>query len=127
VSVLVRSGFRPENVRPSRYLRHSAAPRGTVLAADGTPIVSEIPVVYVGLEPRLVDDVPAVVQHLDLVFRSVKVDVDVSGLPAKLQAAKPDAFVDVVTLRQSDYAEIETAICRTPTASPPSPASCPCP
>ncbi|MET7401933.1 NTF2-like N-terminal transpeptidase domain-containing protein [Dactylosporangium sp. NPDC005572] len=89
-------------------LQRSPAKRGVVLAADDSEVVSEIPVVYVGLEPRFVEDVDAVVQHLDLVFRSVRVDVDVSALPARLRAAKPDAFVDVVTLRRTDYAEIET-------------------
>jgi hypothetical protein len=88
-------------------LRTTSAPRGTVVAADGTPIVSDVPVVYVGLEPQHVQDVDAVVQRLDIVFRSVRVDVDVKGLPARLRAAKPDAFVDVVTLRKTDYTEIE--------------------
>lgn len=105
--------FGPATVHPDLHpgerltLKTSPAPRGTVLAADGTPVVSEIPVVYVGIEPQYVEDVNALVQRLDLIFRSVKADVDVAGLPAKLQAAKPDAFVDVVTLRQTDYAEIE--------------------
>ncbi|GAA1512545.1 hypothetical protein GCM10009827_028620 [Dactylosporangium maewongense] len=94
-------------------LRSTPANRGVVLAADGTPIVSEIPVVYVGVEPRLVRDVNALVQRLDLVFRSVRVDVDTSALPGRLAAAKPDAFVDLVTLRQTDYAEIERDLAAT--------------
>ena len=81
-------------------LRSAASPRGVVLAADGTPIVSDVPVVYVGVEPRLVRDVDALVQRLDLVFRSVRVSVDVSALPGRIKAAKPDAFVELVTLRQ---------------------------
>jgi hypothetical protein len=48
------------------------------------------------------------------VFRSVTVEVDVQALPAKLQAAKPDAFVDVVTLRRTDYAEIAGDLTATP-------------
>ncbi|MFG2041042.1 NTF2-like N-terminal transpeptidase domain-containing protein [Dactylosporangium sp. NPDC048998] len=87
-------------------LRSTAARRGTIVAADGTPVVSDVPVVYVGVEPRLVPDVDALVKRLDIVFRSVRVDVGVQGLPARIRAAKPDAFVDVVTLRRTDYTEI---------------------
>ncbi|MDG6103391.1 hypothetical protein Daura_36160 [Dactylosporangium aurantiacum] len=94
-------------------LRATPATRGLVLAADGTPIVSEVPVVYVGVEPRLVRDVDALVQRLDVVFRSVRVPVDVSALPARIRAAKPDAFVDLVTLRKRDYAEIERDLAAT--------------
>jgi hypothetical protein len=94
-------------------LRSAPAVRGVVLAADGTPIVSEVPVVYVGIEPRLVRDVNALLQRLDLVFRSVRVPLDVSALPGRIAAAKPDAFVDLVTLRQTDYAEIERDLAAT--------------
>lgn len=94
-------------------LRSGAAARGVVLAADGTPIVSEVPVVYVGIEPRLVRDVDALVQRLDIVFRSVRVSVDLSALPGRIKAAKPDAFVELVTLRQTDYAEIERDLAAT--------------
>ncbi|MEV4508296.1 hypothetical protein AB0K00_04990 [Dactylosporangium sp. NPDC049525] len=94
-------------------LRSVPAARGVVLAADGTPIVSDVPVVYVGVEPRLVRDVDALLQRLDLVFRSVRVSVDVSALPGRIKAAKPDAFVDLVTLRQTDYAEIERDLAAT--------------
>lgn len=94
-------------------LRSTPAARGVVLAADGTPIVSEVPVVYVGIEPQRVRDVDALLQRLDLVFRSVRVSVDVSALPGRIKAAKPDAFVDLVTLRQTDYAQIERDLAAT--------------
>nr|BFE57217.1 hypothetical protein GCM10020063_017430 [Dactylosporangium thailandense] len=95
-------------------LRATPARRGKIAAADGTPIVAETPVVYVGVEPRAVPNVPDLVTHLGDVFRSVQADVDVQGLPAKLQAAKPDAFVDVVTLRKTDFDEIATDLNKTP-------------
>jgi hypothetical protein len=95
-------------------LRTSPPKRGIVTAADDTPIVADTPVVYVGVEPQRVPDVAALVQRLDTVFRSVTVEVDVQGLPAKLQTAKPDAFVDVVTLRKTDYAEIAGDLTTTP-------------
>ena len=95
-------------------LRSTPAGRGRIVAADDTPIAADTPVVYVGVEPQRVPDPGALVQHLDAVFRSVRVDVDVQGLPAKLQAAKPDAFVDVVTLRRTDYAEIARDLGTTP-------------
>ncbi|WP_432824865.1 NTF2-like N-terminal transpeptidase domain-containing protein [Dactylosporangium sp. CA-092794] len=104
--------FGAETVHPSLEtgqrltLRTSPAQRGTVTAADGSAIVGDVPVVYVGVEPQRVPDVDALVQRLSLVFRSVKVDVDLAGLPARIRAAKPDAFVDVVTLRKTDYTEV---------------------
>ncbi|WP_433075412.1 NTF2-like N-terminal transpeptidase domain-containing protein [Dactylosporangium sp. CA-052675] len=112
--------FGPSTVHPKLEdgqhlsLRATPAGRGKIAAADGTPIAAETPVVYVGVEPRAVPDVPGLVAHLGDVFRSVQADVDVQGLPAKLQAAKPDAFVDVVTLRRSDFDEIATDLNKTP-------------
>ncbi|WP_433043902.1 NTF2-like N-terminal transpeptidase domain-containing protein [Dactylosporangium sp. CS-033363] len=106
--------FGPETVHPKLEdgqhlaIRSTAAKRGRIVAADDSPIAAETPVVYVGVEPQRVPDVNALVQHLDAVFRSVKVDVDVQALPAKLQAAKPDAFVDLVTLRRTDFDQIAT-------------------
>jgi hypothetical protein len=87
-------------------LRTTAAKRGTVVAGDATPIVADMPVVYVGVEPQRIPDVDALVKHLDLVFRSVQAEVDVQALPGRIKAAKPDAFVDVVTLRRADFDEI---------------------
>ncbi|HTJ36697.1 MAG TPA: NTF2-like N-terminal transpeptidase domain-containing protein [Dactylosporangium sp.] len=102
----------PETVHPGLQtgqrmtLRTTPAKRGVVAAGDGTPIVTDTPVVYVGVEPQRVPDVDALVQRLGIVFKSVRVEVDVQGLPARIKAAKPDAFVDVVTLRRSDFDEI---------------------
>ncbi|GAA3453163.1 NTF2-like N-terminal transpeptidase domain-containing protein [Dactylosporangium matsuzakiense] len=112
--------FGPSTVHPKledgRHLALRATPakRGTVTAADGTPIVSDTPVVYVGVEPQRVPDVAALVQRLGLVFKSVQVEVGLQDLPAKLQAAKPDAFVDVVTLRRTDFDEIAKDLDGTP-------------
>ncbi|MGI5242346.1 NTF2-like N-terminal transpeptidase domain-containing protein [Dactylosporangium sp. CA-139066] len=102
----------PQTVHPglqagqTMTLRTTAARRGTIVAGDGTPIVADTPVVYVGVEPQRVPDVDALVKRLDLVFRSVKADVDVQSLAGRIKAAKPDAFVDVVTLRRTDFDEI---------------------
>ncbi|MFI5909999.1 NTF2-like N-terminal transpeptidase domain-containing protein [Dactylosporangium sp. NPDC051541] len=112
--------FDPSTVHPKLEdgqhlaVRTTPAKRGRITAADGTVIVSDMPVVYVGVEPQRVPDVPALVQRLDVLFRSIPVDVGVQDLPAKLQAAKPDAFVDVVTLRRADFDEIEKDLEGTP-------------
>ncbi|MEV8515314.1 hypothetical protein [Dactylosporangium sp. NPDC051484] len=60
----------------------------------------------VGVEPQRVPDVGALVKRLGLVFRSVRVDVGVQALPDRIGTAKPDAFVEVLTPRRSDYTEI---------------------
>lgn len=83
-----------------------AAERGSILDAAGQPIVTNRPVVVVGLEPRQITDMNLVVKNLGEAFRSVGVDVDVAKLPERVKSAKPDAFIEVVTLRREVYDQI---------------------
>jgi cell division protein FtsI/penicillin-binding protein 2 len=85
-------------------------PRASILDGDSDPIMSLQPVVVVGIEPQLVTDQTALLAALDTAFRSAGVQVDLSGLPAQIAAARPDAFVEVVTLRESTYVGIAAQI-----------------
>jgi cell division protein FtsI/penicillin-binding protein 2 len=87
-----------------------AAGRGQILDGAGAPIVQARPVVIVGIEPKLVKNQASLLAALDAAFKSVKVDVDLSGVPAELAAAKPDAFVEIVTLRRDVYDSISAKI-----------------
>ncbi len=84
--------------------------RGNILDGSGQPIVMPRPVVVVGIQPSLVKDQAALIGALDAAFTSVKVAVDLADLPAQIAAAKPDAFVTVVTLRREAYDQIRAQI-----------------
>ncbi|HEY7176254.1 MAG TPA: penicillin-binding transpeptidase domain-containing protein [Micromonosporaceae bacterium] len=90
---------------------HTLAPqRGEILDGSGKAIVTAHDVVAVGVEPSRVKDITSLVAALDRAFRSVDVDLDLSGLPAQVKAAKPNAFVTVVTLRKEVYEQIRAQI-----------------
>ncbi|HEU0241689.1 MAG TPA: penicillin-binding transpeptidase domain-containing protein [Micromonosporaceae bacterium] len=84
--------------------------RGEILDTTGAAIVSAHDVVTVGVEPSRVKDITSLVAALNAAFKSVNVTLDLSGLPAQVAAAKPDAFVTVVTLRKEVYEQIRAQI-----------------
>jgi hypothetical protein len=77
--------------------------RGQILDGAGSPIVMARPVVIVGVEPQRITNQAQLLADLDSAFKGAGVAVDLSGLPAQIAAAKPDAFVNVVTLRREVY------------------------
>jgi cell division protein FtsI/penicillin-binding protein 2 len=91
-------------------LRTTTAPRGTIQDGTGAPLVTEQPVVHVGVQPNLVKDVTALVRSLDTAFKSIGKPVTLSDLPGRISSAGPTSFVDVVTLRQPDYQKIRSQI-----------------
>jgi cell division protein FtsI/penicillin-binding protein 2 len=95
-------------------VRRVAAPRAAVLDGAGQPIVASRPVVRVGVQPSEVTDAPALARRLDAAFRAIRPaltpPVDLSDLPKRLADAKPDAFVEVVTLREEAYQQIRPRI-----------------
>jgi cell division protein FtsI/penicillin-binding protein 2 len=91
-------------------VRSVGAKRGQIVDGAGAPIVQERPVVIVGIEPKLVRNQASLLAALNAAFKSAKVSVDLSGVPAQLAAAKPDAFVEVVTLRREVYDSISAQI-----------------
>jgi len=68
----------------------------------------------VGVQPDQVSDVPGLVRQLDAAFRAIRPriepPIDLSDLPDRLREAKPDAFVDVVSLRREAYLQIKPRI-----------------
>ena len=83
----------------------TSAPRADVLGAGDVPLVTDRPVVEVGVQPSRAADPAALSRTLaDLV------DVDAAALEARVRAAGPDAFVPVVTLRRADYEPLRTRL-----------------
>ncbi|MFI5907085.1 penicillin-binding transpeptidase domain-containing protein [Dactylosporangium sp. NPDC051541] len=95
-------------------IRKTAGPRGSILDGSGQPLVSSKPVVTIGVQPRSVTDINIVVKNLTDAFAAAKVDVSLSDLPAKVKAAKPDAFVQIITVRQEVFDTIANKVNSTP-------------
>lgn len=94
-----RSIFAPVAATSTLRLQRVPAARGQVLGAGGVPLVSERPVVDVGVQPsRLKGSAAALASTL-----AGLLDVDAVRLTKRITAAGKDSFVDVITLRRSDY------------------------
>ncbi|MBO0869538.1 MAG: penicillin-binding protein [Micromonosporaceae bacterium] len=91
-------------------VRSTPATRGDILDGKGAPIVSQQPVVYIGVQPNAVTDVNALVAALDRAFKSIGKQVGLTDLPSRIQQAGPTSFVDIVVLRDSDYQQIRAQI-----------------
>jgi cell division protein FtsI/penicillin-binding protein 2 len=91
-------------------LKTTDAPRGEILDGAGQPIFSNQKVVDVGVVPKNVKDINGLVKALGDAFKSVKVTVELADLPARVQAAKSDEFVEVVLLRDATYQQIRPRI-----------------
>lgn len=95
-------------------LRRLPAERAQLTDAAGNGIVLPRPVVLVGVQPNEVTDVPGLVRELDRAFKAIRPPItpaiDLSDLPKRLSEAKPDAFVDVVSLRREAYLQIKPRI-----------------
>jgi cell division protein FtsI/penicillin-binding protein 2 len=72
--------------------------RADILGPNGQTLVTDSPVVEVGVAPQRTTDPDGLAKQL-----AELLDVDANALAAQIKAAKPDAFVSVITLRQSDY------------------------
>ena len=108
--------FTPATVHPNLVagnvltVRALPSPRGSITDGADEPIVSQRPVVTVGVEPRRVTDQAALIAALDAAFGSINVSVGLADLPERMAAANPDAFVEVVTLRREAYDAIRDRI-----------------
>lgn len=95
-------------------VRRLSAPRGPILDGAGEPIVASRSVVLVGVQPSEIADVAALVKDLDAAFKAIRPaispPIDLSDLPDRIKQAKPDAFVDVVSLRKEAYQQIKPRI-----------------
>ncbi len=79
--------------------------RGTVLGRDGEPLVVERPVVGIGLRPDAVEDLPGVAAT----FADV-LGIDAAALVERVEAAGPEEFVPVITLRREAYEPVRDVV-----------------
>ena len=92
---VVHPGLRDGSVLRSRVRQ---APRAAITDRAGTPIVVDRPVVTVGLQPSRSTDLAASVRSV-----AALTDVDASTLLTRAHAARPDDFVEAITLRREAY------------------------
>lgn len=79
-------------------VRRTTPARADVVAADGTPLVTAREVIEVGIQPSRIEDL----EETTTAVRDV-LDLELDGLEGRIDAADPDHFVAVVTLREDDY------------------------
>jgi cell division protein FtsI/penicillin-binding protein 2 len=94
-------------------VRRLPAQRGSILDGAGEAIVGPRKVIQVGVEKQKVKNLTQLVKDLNAAFKTIRSDVgdiDLSDLPARVEAANPTAFVDVVTLREDVYLKIKPDI-----------------
>lgn len=82
-----------------------ASTRADILARDGSVLVGQVDLVQVGVRPSRVQDLGLLTAELERL-----VDADPAELSARIEAADPSAFVDVVTLSRSNYESIRDEI-----------------
>lgn len=83
-------------------VRREQPPRAEILGGDGSAIVELGDVVDVGIQPKRVTGAVAALtgKLADIV------GVDSKALTSRVEKSDPEAFVDVITLRRSDYDEV---------------------
>ena len=91
-------------------VRRVASTRASILDGTGQPLVVKRPVVVIGVEPQAIDDLPKLQKDLTAVFKKVGVTLDLSGLKDRIDEADKGAFLDLVTLRRTDYDKIRTEV-----------------
>ncbi|MEV4638705.1 penicillin-binding transpeptidase domain-containing protein [Actinoplanes sp. NPDC049548] len=87
-------------------LRRKTADRADILGPDDKPIVTQRAVTVVGVSPERIEDQDKLLADLTAELKKVKVTIDLKDLTTRIEGSKPDAFVDVVTLRQADFEKI---------------------
>lgn len=96
----------PDLTADTRLVAERVQPkRGQITGAGGQIMVTDRAVVEVGIQPNRVEDLPALAASLEQVL-----GVKAADLVARVQGAKPDAFVAVLTLRKTDYDPIREQI-----------------
>ncbi|GIF03049.1 penicillin-binding transpeptidase domain-containing protein [Actinoplanes siamensis] len=91
-------------------LRRVAAKRGTILDANGKPLVGPQKVIVIGVSPEKITDLVSLTRSLGAAFRKIKVDVDLASLKDRVAKADEGAFLDLVTLRRADYDKIRDEV-----------------
>ena len=111
VSDVWRVNWLPSVVLPSldpgdtlRYTKVDSK-RATILDGAGQPLIANRPVVDVGIEPSKAGDLDAAAKQM-----AAAAHVDEASLAARLKAASPEEFVEVITLRDPDFAPVAAAV-----------------
>jgi cell division protein FtsI/penicillin-binding protein 2 len=89
-------------------LRRVSSTRASILDSAGQPLVAKRPVVVIGVEPQNIEDLPALQSGLTKAFKKIGVTLDVSDLKSRVDDADKGAFVELITLRQTDYSKIRS-------------------
>lgn len=79
--------------------------RAALQDRTGAPIFTKTPVVTVGVEPQKATDINSLATTLAGVL-----DVKAADIVADVKKAKPDAFVEVITLRRTQYDQVKPQI-----------------
>lgn len=91
--------------------RRTRPARADVLAADGSALVTDREVVDVGIQPARVDDLDQLVADLTgSLDQALGVTLDPAPIAERVRSADENAFVQVVTLREDDYLQVQEAI-----------------
>jgi cell division protein FtsI/penicillin-binding protein 2 len=111
VSDAWRVNWLPSVVLPSldpgdtlRYTKVDSK-RATILDGGGQPLIANRPVVDIGIEPSKAGDLDAAAKQM-----AAAVHVDEASLASRLKAASPDQFVEVITLRDPDFAPVAAEV-----------------
>ncbi|MFI5490902.1 penicillin-binding transpeptidase domain-containing protein [Actinoplanes sp. NPDC051859] len=91
-------------------LRRKAADRADIQGPDGKPIVTQRPITVIGVSPEQIPDRDKLLKELAAELRKIDVELDLKDLTARIEGSKPDAFVDVITLREADFAKVRTRV-----------------
>lgn len=79
--------------------------RASILGAGGAVLVDQSERVVIGVQPRRVQDLSSLAQSLQDIL-----GVDAGQVAADVQAAEPDAFVEVATLPKADYDQVRDQV-----------------
>ncbi|NMO55979.1 penicillin-binding protein [Actinoplanes sp. TBRC 11911] len=87
-------------------LRRVASSRASIQDSAGQPLVVKRPVTVIGVEPQAIEDLPKLQSGLVAAFQKIGVTLDLSDLKNRVDDADKGAFVELITLRQTDYDKI---------------------
>jgi cell division protein FtsI/penicillin-binding protein 2 len=91
-------------------VRRAPATRGEIVDGSGDPLVTARDVVDIGIWEAQATDLDGDLAVLDDALRSIGVEIDLDDLRERIEAADPDQFVPVVTLRWEDYEPIRDRV-----------------
>ena len=106
-----RVHWQPQDVHPQlgdaqTLVVHRTLPaRALILDRNGQPLVTEVPTVTVGVEPKLVTNVTGLASTL-----AATLHVAAQDIITQVERAKPTDFIPVITLRQPAYLAVQGQI-----------------